>query len=67
VTLAKIIPLAFVMIAGPQILTEIFLATSEDWRPQFGGVGWGRGGLDHGDSHRHRPVRRDHRDQPVSG
>jgi threonine/homoserine/homoserine lactone efflux protein len=32
VTLAKIIPLAFVMIAGPQILTAIFLATSEDWR-----------------------------------
>lgn len=31
-TLAKIIPLAFVMIAGPQILTAIFLATSEDWR-----------------------------------
>ena len=32
VTLAKIIPLAFVMIAGPQILSAIFLATSEDWR-----------------------------------
>ena len=31
-TLAKIIPLAFVMIAGPQILSAIFLATSEDWR-----------------------------------
>jgi threonine/homoserine/homoserine lactone efflux protein len=30
-TLAKIIPLAFVMIAGPQILTAIFLATSEKW------------------------------------
>jgi threonine/homoserine/homoserine lactone efflux protein len=32
VTLAKIIPLAFVMIAGPQILSAIFLATSQDWR-----------------------------------
>jgi threonine/homoserine/homoserine lactone efflux protein len=31
-TLAKIIPLAFVMIAGPQILSAIFLATSENWR-----------------------------------
>jgi len=32
VTLAKIIPLAFVMIAGPQVLSAIFLATSESWR-----------------------------------
>lgn len=31
-TLAKVIPLAFVMIAGPQILSAIFLATSENWR-----------------------------------
>ncbi|HEY7629788.1 MAG TPA: GAP family protein [Thermoleophilaceae bacterium] len=30
-TLAKTIPLAFVMIAGPQILSAIFLATSERW------------------------------------
>ena len=29
---AKILPLAFVMIAGPQILSSIFLATSEHWR-----------------------------------
>ena len=29
---AKILPLAFVMIAGPQILSAIFLATSEHWR-----------------------------------
>jgi hypothetical protein len=29
---AKILPLAFVMIAGPQILSAIFLATSERWR-----------------------------------
>jgi hypothetical protein len=29
---AKILPLAFVMIAGPQILSAIFLATSESWR-----------------------------------
>ncbi|NGM70356.1 hypothetical protein G6M89_15300 [Natronolimnobius sp. AArcel1] len=27
-----ILPLVFVMIAGPQILSAIFLATSEDWR-----------------------------------
>ena len=27
-----ILPMAFVMIAGPQILSAIFLATSEDWR-----------------------------------
>jgi threonine/homoserine/homoserine lactone efflux protein len=32
VSLAKVIPLAFVMIAGPQILSAIFLATSENWR-----------------------------------
>ena len=31
-TLAKVIPLSFVMIAGPQILSAIFLATSEDWK-----------------------------------
>ena len=31
-TLAKIIPLAFVMIAGPQLLTAIFLATTKNWR-----------------------------------
>ena len=29
---AKILPLAFVMIAGPQILSAIFLATSENWQ-----------------------------------
>jgi hypothetical protein len=27
-----LLPLAFVMIAGPQILSAIFLATSDDWR-----------------------------------
>jgi threonine/homoserine/homoserine lactone efflux protein len=32
VNLARVIPLAFVMIAGPQILSAIFLATSENWR-----------------------------------
>jgi threonine/homoserine/homoserine lactone efflux protein len=31
VTIFKILPLAFVMIAGPQILSAIFLATSENW------------------------------------
>ncbi|MFJ4668377.1 GAP family protein [Kitasatospora purpeofusca] len=31
-SLAKVLPLAFVMIAGPQILSAIFLATSENWR-----------------------------------
>lgn len=31
-TLAKVIPLSFLMIAGPQILAAIFLATSENWR-----------------------------------
>jgi small neutral amino acid transporter SnatA (MarC family) len=30
--LVQIIPMAFVMIAGPQILSAIFLATSENWR-----------------------------------
>ena len=29
--IAKVLPLAFVMIAGPQILSAIFLATSENW------------------------------------
>jgi peptidoglycan/LPS O-acetylase OafA/YrhL len=28
----KLLPMAFVMIAGPQILSAIFLATSENWR-----------------------------------
>ena len=28
---AQILPMAFVMIAGPQILSAIFLATSENW------------------------------------
>jgi hypothetical protein len=32
VTFLSLIPMAFVMIAGPQILSAIFLATSEDWR-----------------------------------
>jgi hypothetical protein len=32
VTLAKIIPLSFVMIAGPRILSAISFATSENWR-----------------------------------
>ena len=32
VSLAKVLTLAFVMIAGPQILSAIFLATSEGWR-----------------------------------
>jgi hypothetical protein len=30
--LVQILPMAFVMIAGPQILSAIFLATSENWR-----------------------------------
>jgi Sap, sulfolipid-1-addressing protein len=31
-TLARLLPLSFVMIAGPQILSAIFLATTERWR-----------------------------------
>ena len=27
-----ILPMAFVMVAGPQLLSAIFLATSDDWR-----------------------------------
>lgn len=30
--IASALPLAFVMIAGPQIITAFFFATSEDWR-----------------------------------
>jgi threonine/homoserine/homoserine lactone efflux protein len=30
-TLAAVIPMAFVMIAGPQIITAVLLATSEKW------------------------------------
>jgi small neutral amino acid transporter SnatA (MarC family) len=30
VSIAQLLPMAFVMIAGPQILTAIFLATSEN-------------------------------------
>ncbi|HEX2462032.1 MAG TPA: GAP family protein [Vicinamibacterales bacterium] len=29
---ATLLPMAFVMVAGPQILSAVFLATSEDWR-----------------------------------
>jgi len=32
VNLLKILPMAIVMIAGPQILSAIFLVTSENWR-----------------------------------
>jgi predicted membrane channel-forming protein YqfA (hemolysin III family) len=32
VDLAKILPLAFVMVAGPQIISAFFFATSESWR-----------------------------------
>jgi hypothetical protein len=32
VSLVQILPMAFVMIAGPQILSAIFLATSEKWQ-----------------------------------
>lgn len=28
----KILPMAFVMIAGPQIISAVFLATSEEWK-----------------------------------
>jgi Sap-like sulfolipid-1-addressing protein len=31
VSLAQILPLAFVMVAGPQILSSFFLATTPDW------------------------------------
>lgn len=30
--LLKVLPLAFVMVAGPQIISPIFLATSDNWR-----------------------------------
>jgi hypothetical protein len=32
VTFLSLLPMAFVMIAGPQILSSVFLATSENWR-----------------------------------
>jgi hypothetical protein len=28
----KLLPMAFVMVAGPQILSAVFLATSDDWK-----------------------------------
>src|SRR5512146_1597813 len=31
-TFAKVLPMAFVMIAGPQMLSAVFLATSSRWR-----------------------------------
>ena len=31
-SIARLLPLSFVMIAGPQILTAIFLATTDKWR-----------------------------------
>lgn len=30
--LVKVLPMAFVMIAGPQIISAVFLATTENWR-----------------------------------
>jgi hypothetical protein len=36
VNILKILPMAFVMIAGPQILSAIFLATSANWRRNSG-------------------------------
>jgi hypothetical protein len=32
VDLASVLPLAFVMVAGPQIISAFFFATSDDWR-----------------------------------
>jgi thiol:disulfide interchange protein len=32
VTIVQVLPLAFVMVAGPQILSAIFFATSDSWR-----------------------------------
>ena len=32
-SIAQILPLSFVMIAGPQIISSFFLATSDNWRP----------------------------------
>jgi Sap, sulfolipid-1-addressing protein len=31
-SIAQVVPLAFVMVAGPQILSSIFFATSDQWR-----------------------------------
>jgi hypothetical protein len=36
VTIAATLPLAFVMIAGPQIISSFFFATSERWRADSG-------------------------------
>jgi hypothetical protein len=36
VDVAAVLPLAFVMIAGPQIISAVFFATSEDWRRTSG-------------------------------
>ena len=35
-SIVHVLPLAFVMIAGPQILSSIFLATTENWRGNSG-------------------------------
>ena len=35
-SIVQILPLAFVMVAGPQILSSIFFATSEHWRAASG-------------------------------
>jgi hypothetical protein len=32
-SILQVVPMAFVMVAGPQILSSIFFATSENWRP----------------------------------
>ena len=42
-SLVQVLPLAIVMIAGPQILSPIFLATSEQWRANSAAYVFGAG------------------------
>ncbi len=50
-TFAKLLPMAFVMIAGPQILSAIFLATTEQLEAQLARLCGRCVAFDHGDRH----------------
>ena len=56
-TFPKILPMAFVMIAGPQILSAIFLATSENWQRNSAAYVFGAVALDHPVRHARLPPR----------
>jgi hypothetical protein len=49
--LASVLPLAFVMVAGPQFISAVFFATSEKWKGGLGHIRRRGGDLDNGRLH----------------